>query len=148
MANQLAAPLVTAAVLALLRADVTMRALVSKSPTDNGAAVYEGVAPSGAPYDYLVIEPAPLETPANAMGRCWGAAVLVYLRAVSRKSATAQRIISRAIALLDYPTAPLVVAGYSSAMSELVTAGPGYPEEVRGEIIRHYPAVIRVTVKT
>jgi hypothetical protein len=40
------------------------------------------------------------------------------------------------------------VAGYSSTMSELVTAGPGYPEEVRGEIIRHYPAVIRVTVKT
>jgi hypothetical protein len=145
-ANQLAAPAVVASVITLLKADPTLAALLSVSPVDGGAAVYEGVAPQGAPYDYLIVADGG-EVPANALRRGWGAAVLVYLRGVSRQMATAKAIVSRAVALLDYPETPFTVTGYVSAVGELVSGGPGYPEEVRGELIHHHPAVVRATVQ-
>lgn len=148
MPNVLAGQAVVAAVLETLRADVVLAALVSDAP-GGGPAIYEELAPESAPWDYLVVT-APSETPANTLGRGFGAAVLVYLRAVSRKARTAQAIASRAVALLDAPDTALAVSAYGSpaarAASELVSAGPGYPEEIRGEAIHHYPAVVRVTV--
>lgn len=144
-ANQLAAPLVGPAVLALLRADATLAGLLSVSPVDGGSAVYESLAPQGAAWEYVVIDP-PAEMPANTLGRGWGASVVVALRAVSRRAATAQAIMSRIVALLDVPTTPLVVTGYPSVLCEFSEGGPGYREEVKGEIVHHYPALIRVTV--
>ena len=148
MPNQLAADAVVAAVIAALQADAALAALVSVQP--GGAsppvpAVYDAQAPQGAPYEYLVVSDGG-EVPANALGRTFGAAVLVYLRGVSRSIATAKAIVSAAVTVLDAPDAALTVEGYLSAVGELVSGGPGYGEEVRGEVIRHHPAVVRITV--
>jgi hypothetical protein len=144
MANQLAAEPVLAAVLARLRADATLGALVEDSP-GGGTGVYEEIALTGAPLDYLVVGGAS-ETPANTCGHGWGAAVVLVLRAVARTPAAARAIVSRAIALLDDPDVALVVDGYPDVTSELVSAGPTYPEGQRGETIHHAPATVRVTV--
>lgn len=147
-ANRLATDAVIAAVIAALRADGTLAALLSVQPGGGSPAVpavYDGLAPQAAPYDYLVVTDGG-ETPANTLGRGWGAASLVYLRATSRRAATARALASRAVAVLDAPETALAVAGYASAVSELVTGGPAYDEEVRGEVIWHHPAAVRVTV--
>lgn len=147
-ANRLATPAVVAAVIAALKADATVIARLSTAPGGGSPpepAVYERLAPQGAPYDYLVVSDGG-ETPANTMGRGWGAAVLVYLRATSRSPATAKAIASAAVGLFDAPTTKLSVAGYTAALSEFVSGGPAYDEEVRGEVIHHHPAVVRVTV--
>jgi hypothetical protein len=144
MANRLAAGPVLAAVLARLRADSTLADLVTDSP-GGGTGVYEEVGLPGAPLDYLVVGGAS-ETPANTCGHGWGAAVLLVLRAVARTPAAARAIVSRAVALLDDPAVALVVDGYPSVTSELVSAGPTYAEGQRGETIHHAPATVRVTV--
>lgn len=148
MSNRLATPAVVEAVIAALQADAALAALLSVTPGGGSPtvpAVYEGLAPQGAPYDYLTVTDGG-ETPANTQGRGWGAAVLIYLRATSRSATTARAIVSRAVAILDAPDTALTVDGYTSVVSELVSGGPGFTEEVRGEVIRHAPAVIRVTV--
>lgn len=146
-ANQSAVGPVLSAVIAVLRADPTLIGLLAISPVDRGAGVYEELAPEKAGYPYLVVNQAGA-VPANTIGRGWGAAVLIYCRATARKRDVTKAIASRVIALLDTPTTALTVAGYPSVMSELVSDGPGYPEDLDADPVHHYPVAIRVTVST
>lgn len=149
MPPQLASPAVVAALCDRLRLDAPLAALLATSPEDQGPAVYLEVAPQEAPFDYLLVT-APTETPWNTFGaagaRKWGAEVLVYLRAVGRTSTRAAAIVSRAAAVLDDPNLGCLVPGFDSAVVAFESAGPGYPEDVRGALVHHYPAVFRVTV--
>jgi hypothetical protein len=137
---------VVAAVIALARADATLIGLCPETIGSTGeAAVYEELAPERAGYPYLVVTDAGA-VPNNTIGRGWGWDVLVYFRATARKRATAKSVGSRVIALFDAPETALVVAGWDTALSEIVTDGPGYPEALDGDTVHHYPVAVRVTV--
>lgn len=150
MAAPFGIPAILAAMVAALKADGTLGALITSIPSEfgTGKAVYAGNAvPPGATFPYVTVG-APTEVPLNNMGAgAGGSNCTVMVKAFSTKPNDDElySIGSAVTSVLD--AASLTVAGYASAECELDSVPDVFQEQILGiGIVRQLPMIYRVYV--
>lgn len=150
MAAPFGIPLVLSAMVAALKADGTLGAILTSVPSGfgTGKAVYAANAvPPGATFPYVTVG-APTEIPFNNFGAgAGGSNLTIQVKAFSTKSADDQlySIGSAITAVLDAAT--LTVSGYATAECELDSVPDVFQEQISGlGIVRQMPMIYRVYV--
>lgn len=147
MPSTLALPAVLTALVATLKADATLIALLA-----GGAAGVYNVAPSGSAFPYVEVGSG-TEVPFNTMGpdglAKWGGNTTVQITARSQSSGAGSdlpllTIISRVKAVLVGQ--PLTVTGFPSVDVALETVAPVFTDVVDSRPTRTLPMILRVTV--
>jgi hypothetical protein len=143
----MALPAIYTAIVAKLKADATLIALLA-----GGAAGIYNVAPSGSAFPYLEVGKG-TEVDFNTMGPDglpkWGANTTVEIAGRSQSSGAGSdlpllTILSRAKALLVGQ--PLTVTGFPSVVVSLDIVAPMFTEVVDGRPTRTLPLILRVQV--
>jgi hypothetical protein len=149
MSSEFALPAVYTAIVARLKADGTLTAMLASAPADiGGAGVYNHV-PQKATRPYVLVGSG-TEIPFNTMGNGnaakWGGNCTVLIKAVSQKPSDTEAlaILGRVKALLDGQ--PLTVQGFPDASAQFEDLQPIFTEDAPGlqYPLRHAPAVFRV----
>jgi len=150
MAAPFGIPAILAALVAALKADSALGALITNIPTGfgTGKAVYAANAvPPGATFPYVTIG-APTEIPFNNMGPgAGGSNCTIQVKAFSTKPNDDElySIGSAVQSVLD--AASLTVSGYASAECELDSVPDVFQEQILGiGIVRQIPMIYRVYV--
>jgi hypothetical protein len=150
MPSTLAALRVLSAIRSVLLADATLTALLNTAPSayGGGPGIYsEQDVPAGALFDYLTIGPIS-ERPFNTMGNGlkWGSILSVQTKVLSAKRdvGNGYNVLDRLMYLLNGKQ--LTVNGYGSSDCELDTLVDSYSELVGGSVVKHFPAIWRVSV--
>lgn len=151
MAAPFAIPPILAAIVARLKADTALGALLPSVPSGfgTGESIYgENAVPPGALFPYVTVG-APTEVPFNTMGDAdaGGSNCTIQVKAFSKKPADdeAYAIGSVVKELLDAVT--LTVAGYGSVDCQFETVPDVFAEAIAGlGVVRQLPMIFRVYV--
>jgi Protein of unknown function (DUF3168) len=150
MAAPFGIPVILAAMVAALKADATLGAIITDLPVGfgTGNAVYAANAvPPGATFPYVTVG-APTEVPFNNMGPgAGGSNCTVLVKAFSTKPNDDElyRIGGAVTSVLDAAT--LTVTGYATAECELDSVPDVFQEQILGiGIVRQLPMIYRVYV--
>lgn len=136
---------VYAEVKALLAASAPLTALLSTKPLGASVpAIYdEGAVLQAATMPYLTIG-AGTQNPDNRLNSAIGHNCTFMVKAVGKLSEANGLTIMSKVAAVLYEGRSLALLGYSDAWCEEFTVQPTIQEIIGGEIVRSWPAIVRV----
>jgi hypothetical protein len=133
----------------VLVGDHTLVGLLAKSPS-GGPGISDQPQPNAA-YPRIEVGGFTANPPAQTMGpvgsrkACWEITGQIKALSTYAGEAQGQTILTRLAALLHYPASALSVTGYADVECRLAIE-PSYTELVNNVVVRHFPAIVRVTL--